>query len=26
VPAGMRELQSRQINAGNEYCLTFRKP
>jgi len=26
VPAGMREIQSRLITAGNEYCLTFRKP
>ena len=26
VPAGMREIQARLINAGNEYCLTFRKP
>jgi ubiquinone/menaquinone biosynthesis C-methylase UbiE len=26
VPAGMREIQLRLISAGNEYCLTFRKP
>jgi ubiquinone/menaquinone biosynthesis C-methylase UbiE len=26
VPTGMRETESRQINAGREYCLTFRKP
>jgi len=26
VPAGMREVRARQISAGNEYCLTFRKP
>ena len=26
VPAGMREIESRVVNAGNEYCLTFRKP
>jgi ubiquinone/menaquinone biosynthesis C-methylase UbiE/uncharacterized protein YbaR (Trm112 family) len=26
VPAGMREIQSRLVSAGNEYCLTFRKP
>lgn len=26
VPTGMREIQSRVISAGNEYCLTFRKP
>jgi ubiquinone/menaquinone biosynthesis C-methylase UbiE len=26
VPAGMREIQTRLVSAGNEYCLTFRKP
>jgi ubiquinone/menaquinone biosynthesis C-methylase UbiE len=26
VPDGMREIQSRLVSAGNEYCLTFRKP
>jgi len=26
IPAGMREIQTRLVSAGNEYCLTFRKP
>jgi ubiquinone/menaquinone biosynthesis C-methylase UbiE len=26
VPAEMRETQARLVSAGNEYCLTFRKP
>lgn len=26
LPVEMHEIQSRLVSAGNEYCLTFRKP